>query len=302
MRDAARGAQQQHCRCHDTAPCTDCAPSTHNHTRARAVAALIPRIGAAPWLQAEKLILMTDVPGVLKDKNDVSTKYPFLSIRECRELIEEGIIAGKCGHVQRPRPAARCSASWGVGLGLQACTAPCAARARTARCLPALPAGGMIPKIQCCIRCVSQGVTATHIIDGRSRHSILMELLTDEVGQRGGKKDHPQPWHVLLAAGWQPMPPHVSSALLVTPAGRRHHDHWVSDDRTLLRAPARGEGVTCGEGQLLSSAVEQPACAPGSVAMKAKTGVSVNTVGALRRTACDEERPQIAGCRPRCRV
>ena len=38
----------------------------------------------------------------------------------------------------------------------------------------------MIPKVQCCIRCISQGVTATHIIDGRSRHSILLELLTSE--------------------------------------------------------------------------------------------------------------------------
>jgi acetylglutamate kinase len=90
-----------------------------------------PQIAAA--LKAEKLILMTDVPGVLKDKNDVSTKYAALNIRECRQLTDEGIIAG-----------------------------------------------GMIPKVQCCVRCISQGVTATHIIDGRSPHSILMELLTDE--------------------------------------------------------------------------------------------------------------------------
>eukprot|EP00882_Tetradesmus_deserticola_P019058 GHRQ01020503.1.p1 GENE.GHRQ01020503.1~~GHRQ01020503.1.p1 ORF type:complete len:268 (+),score=141.02 GHRQ01020503.1:878-1681(+) len=87
----------------------------------------------AAALQAEKLILMTDVPGVLKDKDDVATKYAALNIRECRQLTDEGIIAG-----------------------------------------------GMIPKVQCCIRCLSQGVTAAHIIDGRSRHSVLMELLTDE--------------------------------------------------------------------------------------------------------------------------
>ncbi|KIZ05081.1 acetylglutamate kinase [Monoraphidium neglectum] len=87
----------------------------------------------AAALQAEKLILMTDVPGVLRDKDDVSTKFAELNIKTCRELTQEGIIAG-----------------------------------------------GMIPKVQCCIRCISQGVTATHIIDGRSRHSILMELLTDE--------------------------------------------------------------------------------------------------------------------------
>lgn len=36
-------------------------------------------------------------------------------------------------------------------------------------------------QVQCCIRCLSQGVNAAHIIDGRSKHSVLMELLTDEV-------------------------------------------------------------------------------------------------------------------------
>jgi acetylglutamate kinase len=87
----------------------------------------------AAALKAEKLILMTDVPGVLRDKDDVSTKFAALSIRDCRTLVEEGVIAG-----------------------------------------------GMIPKVQCCVRCIAQGVTAAHIIDGRSPHSVLMELLTDE--------------------------------------------------------------------------------------------------------------------------
>lgn len=87
----------------------------------------------AAALRAEKLILMTDVPGVLRDKDDASTKYNELSIRDCKELVAEGIIAG-----------------------------------------------GMIPKVDCCIRCLSQGVKATHIIDGRQPHSLLMELLTDE--------------------------------------------------------------------------------------------------------------------------
>ncbi|EFJ42229.1 hypothetical protein VOLCADRAFT_83707 [Volvox carteri f. nagariensis] len=87
----------------------------------------------AAALKAEKLVLMTDVPGVLRDKNDLSTKIQSLDIRQCRELIADGIIAG-----------------------------------------------GMIPKIECCIRCLSQGVKASHIIDGRAKHSILMELLTDE--------------------------------------------------------------------------------------------------------------------------
>lgn len=48
----------------------------------------------AAALQAEKLILMTDVPGVLRDKNDVSTKFTELSIRQTRNLVADGIIAG----------------------------------------------------------------------------------------------------------------------------------------------------------------------------------------------------------------
>ena len=48
----------------------------------------------AAALKAEKLILMTDVPGVLQDKDDVSTKYTELNIRGVKELITEGIIAG----------------------------------------------------------------------------------------------------------------------------------------------------------------------------------------------------------------
>ena len=82
--------------------------------------------------QAEKLILMTDVPGVLRDKDDVDTKYAELNIRQTQELVQEGVIAG-----------------------------------------------GMIPKVQCCKRSISQGVAATHIIDGRQQHSLLLELLTE---------------------------------------------------------------------------------------------------------------------------
>lgn len=37
---------------------------------------------------------MTDVPGVLRDKDDASTKFAALDIRSCKELIDEGIIAG----------------------------------------------------------------------------------------------------------------------------------------------------------------------------------------------------------------
>jgi len=40
--------------------------------------------------------------------------------------------------------------------------------------------GGMIPKIECCIEAIRQGVKKVFIIDGRVPHSILIEVLTDE--------------------------------------------------------------------------------------------------------------------------
>ena len=39
--------------------------------------------------------------------------------------------------------------------------------------------GGMLPKVECCIRAISQGVNAAHIVDGRISHSLLLELFTD---------------------------------------------------------------------------------------------------------------------------
>ncbi|MDJ0580026.1 acetylglutamate kinase [Crocosphaera sp.] len=39
--------------------------------------------------------------------------------------------------------------------------------------------GGMIPKVNCCVRSLAQGVKAAHIIDGRIPHSILLEIFTD---------------------------------------------------------------------------------------------------------------------------
>ena len=40
--------------------------------------------------------------------------------------------------------------------------------------------GGMIPKVEACVRVVQGGVEKAHIIDGRKHHAILLELLTDE--------------------------------------------------------------------------------------------------------------------------
>lgn len=40
--------------------------------------------------------------------------------------------------------------------------------------------GGMIPKINCCLQALREGVKKTHIIDGRIKHAILLEIFTDE--------------------------------------------------------------------------------------------------------------------------
>ena len=39
--------------------------------------------------------------------------------------------------------------------------------------------GGMLPKVNCCLKAISQGTSSTHIIDGRVPHSLLLSLLTD---------------------------------------------------------------------------------------------------------------------------
>ena len=87
----------------------------------------------ASSLGAMKLILMTDVRGLLRDKDDESTLIPVVNVSDVSRLKKEGIISG-----------------------------------------------GMIPKIDCCVDAVRRGVGRAHIIDGRTPHSILVELFTDE--------------------------------------------------------------------------------------------------------------------------
>ena len=84
-------------------------------------------------LGAERLITMTDIAGILRDKDDISTLIPEITVSEADNLRREGVISG-----------------------------------------------GMIPKVECCIEAIKQGVRHVIIMDGRVPHSILMELLTDE--------------------------------------------------------------------------------------------------------------------------
>ena len=84
-------------------------------------------------LGAQRLIMMTDIAGILRDKDDPSSLITNITVDEAKGLYESGVVSG-----------------------------------------------GMIPKVDCCIRAIEQGVKNVVIMDGRVPHSILMELLTDE--------------------------------------------------------------------------------------------------------------------------
>jgi len=40
--------------------------------------------------------------------------------------------------------------------------------------------GGMIPKVNCCVDAVEEGITRAHIVDGRMEHACLLEMFTDK--------------------------------------------------------------------------------------------------------------------------
>ncbi len=85
----------------------------------------------AQALGAEKLVFMSDVNGVRRDKDDPATLIHSLTAHEARELISTGAIDQ-----------------------------------------------GMIPKVEACLETLDKGVRKIHIIDGRIRHSLLLEIYT----------------------------------------------------------------------------------------------------------------------------
>ncbi|MDY5482658.1 MAG: acetylglutamate kinase [Clostridium sp.] len=84
-------------------------------------------------LKAKKLILLTDIMGLMRDPKDDSTLIPELKVSDVPALVKQGIISG-----------------------------------------------GMIPKVDCCVEAVRQGVERANIQDGRVPHSILIELLSSD--------------------------------------------------------------------------------------------------------------------------
>ncbi|MCL4132386.1 UNVERIFIED_CONTAM: hypothetical protein GTU68_025416, partial [Idotea baltica] len=85
----------------------------------------------AQELNAHKLVILSDVPGVLRDPEDPDSIISTLTRSEALSLIEDGTISG-----------------------------------------------GMIPKIEACLATIQRGVRKVHIVDGRLRHSLLLETYT----------------------------------------------------------------------------------------------------------------------------
>jgi acetylglutamate kinase len=83
-------------------------------------------------LRAEKLVFLTDTPGILRDRRDEATLLRHLDADGCRDLIARKVIDE-----------------------------------------------GMIPKVEACLESLRAGVRKTHMIDGRLRHSLLLEIYTD---------------------------------------------------------------------------------------------------------------------------
>jgi len=90
-------------------------------------------MAVAEALNAEKLVFVSDIPGVMRDVNDPLSRIASLTPSKAKLLMDEGVING-----------------------------------------------GMIPKVEACLRVLDRGVSKVHIVDGRVRHSLLLEIYTTE--------------------------------------------------------------------------------------------------------------------------
>ncbi len=89
-------------------------------------------MAVAQAMGAEKLVFLSDINGVRRDKNDPESLIHSLDGAEARRLIASGAIES-----------------------------------------------GMIPKVEACLETLDKGVRKVHIIDGRLRHSLLLEIYTN---------------------------------------------------------------------------------------------------------------------------
>lgn len=89
------------------------------------------KIAAA--MEVQKLMILTNVQGILRDREDQASLIPSLHVSEVEDLIEKKVITD-----------------------------------------------GMIPKVNSCITALEGGIKKAHIIDGRIKHSLLLEIFTDQ--------------------------------------------------------------------------------------------------------------------------
>jgi len=83
-------------------------------------------------LKAKKLVILTDVPGVLRRLDDEGSLIRELKITQIKDLVRRGIARGS-----------------------------------------------MLPKLEACKHALLSGTEGAHIIDGRVKHALLVELFTD---------------------------------------------------------------------------------------------------------------------------
>jgi acetylglutamate kinase len=84
-------------------------------------------------LQAQKMMVMTGAPGIMRDLNDPESLLSTVHEDEIETLIKQKVITD-----------------------------------------------GMLPKVKACLQALKGGVQKTHIIDGRVKHSLLLEIFTDQ--------------------------------------------------------------------------------------------------------------------------
>ncbi|MDD5217421.1 MAG: acetylglutamate kinase [Candidatus Omnitrophica bacterium] len=89
------------------------------------------KIAAAMGVQ--KLMILTNVKGILRDPADEGSLISSLRVSEVQSLIDQKVISG-----------------------------------------------GMIPKVGACITALNGEVKKAHIVDGRIKHSLLLEIFTDQ--------------------------------------------------------------------------------------------------------------------------
>jgi acetylglutamate kinase len=87
----------------------------------------------ASALRAEKIVFMTDVMGVMADKDNADSLYHSLTADNVKKLIKDGVITG-----------------------------------------------GMLPKVNACLKAIEGGVQKAHIVLAGLPHALLLEIFTDK--------------------------------------------------------------------------------------------------------------------------